>query len=258
MTLTVTPTKSFLVVGLLLGYPDEEVFAASEELLLVLEREARVGANCLADLRKLFPASKATPEERAHALLDAQERYSQTFDGGRRGSLHLFEHVHGDGKQRGQALVELTERYTALGVALRQGELPDYLPALCELASMGGDGLALLVETKPVLEILAQNLVERASPYASVVRALLDLLTPGVPLERGAAADTAATTAALTESDDGVPSRPTTLVPPPIDLEELDREWAESPVEFGVGAAHDALVPLRRSRDAEAALVPRA
>src|SRR5690606_35089087 len=82
------------------------------------------------------------------------------------------------GKQRGRALVELTERYAALGVQLRPGELPDYLPALCELASMSDGGRALLAETRPVLELLAQNLVERASPYASVVRALLDLLTP--------------------------------------------------------------------------------
>jgi nitrate reductase delta subunit len=214
--------KTWQILGLALGYPDAAFRDAVPELVAVLQRERALPPTTLATVLHWLTEVGERP------LLDAQERYSATFDGGRFLSLHLFEHVHGDGKDRGRALSELSARYLELGVALGVRETPDYLPALCELATVcGARGVAVLQEAGPVIERLAQALAERQSPYVVLVRAVLE---------------------ALGTAPVNIVASETTL--PPLDLDELDKEWEDSPIEFGVAAAHDALVPIRRSKDA--------
>lgn len=220
--------QTWQVLGLALGYPDPEVQRAVPELLEVLQRERLLAPRALTALSDWLRTLAQLP------LLDAQERYSATFDGGRFLSLHLFEHVYGDHAERGRALAELSRRYHELGFAIDPCETPDYLPAMCELAGRSGaDGVAILAEARPVVDRLCRGLSERNSTYLPVVEALLAALG-AAPGDAVAEASTAAAKS-----------------PPLPNLEQLDREWEEAPVEFGVGAAHDSLVPLRRSRDSK-------
>jgi nitrate reductase delta subunit len=227
--MTMGSSKTWQIVGLALGYPTPEFASAVPELVHVLERERLLRPEALARVARWLEQEAGRP------LLDAEERYAATFDGGRFLSLHLFEHVHGDGKERGRALSQLSQRYAELGMALDARETPDYLPALCELATACGEaGLAVLTEALPVVELLGRALVERQSPYAVLVQALVEALGAQSPV-------------AHCDFDDSAL--------PTVDLEALDRDWVEAPVEFGVAAAHDALVPLRRSKHSPSTLV---
>lgn len=224
-----TSFQTFQILGLALGYPRAEFVAAAPGLVRVVERDGLLQPETSARVAAFFEAQAAKP------LLDVEERYAATFDGGRLLSLHLLEHVYGDGKERGKALAELSQRYADLGMLVDGRETPDYLPALCELATVCGErGLAVLAEARPVIELLARSLLERQSPYALLVQALVEAL--GAPVALGANA--ARIDGELTP--EGIQS---------IDLDALDRDWVEAPVTFGTAAAHDALVPLRRSKD---------
>jgi len=109
--------------------------------------------------------------------LDAESAYVELFDRGRATSLHLFEHVHGESRDRGQAMVDLGDTYAKAGLLLNEGELPDYLPAVLEFASTqpAQGAKAFLDEIAHLLNALLAALRERHSGYACVVAALLDL-----------------------------------------------------------------------------------
>jgi nitrate reductase delta subunit len=108
---------------------------------------------------------------------EAEARYVDTFDRGRATSLHLFEHVHGDSRDRGPAMADLQQTYEAGGLLLQPGELPDYLPAVLEFASMQPVRTAreFLGETAHILNAIFSALLERDSPYAAVIAAVLEL-----------------------------------------------------------------------------------
>ena len=116
--------------------------------------------------------------------LQAEAGYVELFDRGRATSLHLFEHVHGDSRDRGAALVDLAQTYAQAGLDLSGRELPDFLPVVLEFASTQPPERAreFVAETGPALARLFSALVERQSPYAAVVGAVLDL--GGLPTER--------------------------------------------------------------------------
>jgi nitrate reductase delta subunit len=116
--------------------------------------------------------------------LHAEADYVELFDRGRRTALHLFEHVHGDSRDRGQAMVDLTKTYERAGLYLSPGELPDYLPAVLEFASTQPPQAAreFLSEIAHVVRAIFSALLERGSPYASALAAVLDLA--GEPADR--------------------------------------------------------------------------
>jgi nitrate reductase delta subunit len=99
---------------------------AAPELLAMLELDGVLEGG---QIEKLNPLVEALIEEE---LLDLQERYVGLFDRGRAVSLHLFEHVHGESRDRGQAMVDLRNRYEAQGLEITANELPDYLPMFLE------------------------------------------------------------------------------------------------------------------------------
>jgi nitrate reductase molybdenum cofactor assembly chaperone NarJ/NarW len=164
--------------------------------------------------REAAPSGPA-PDEGADALITAQETYVETFDRGRRSSLSLFEHVHGDGRDRGQAMVDLLGMYRQAGLDYAAGELPDYLPAYLEFASLQpeSNAKALLQEVDHILAAIGSALAGRQSPYAAVFATLLRLAGVRDPASR------------LTDrvEDDRSPAA-------------MDRAWAEEPVSF-LGAA---------------------
>ncbi len=190
----------------LLGYPTPELVAAVPEIARRLGEE-EFGEATLAPLSGLLGGLASED------LLELQERYVAQFDTGRATCLNLFEHVHGDSRDRGQAMIDLLARYEAAGFRLSPGELPDYLPPLLEFLSTRPpeDASEMLSDCAHILRAIGERLLAAGSPYAGVFSALLDLLREE-PL--GAAAPEAS--------------------------QNPDDDWAEAPVEFGAGAAHGA------------------
>jgi nitrate reductase molybdenum cofactor assembly chaperone NarJ/NarW len=155
----------------LLGYPAAELRAALPEIVEALQVERALKPARLDELQAL-----ARQLDRMDPL-DAETRYVDTFDRGRATSLHLFEHVHGDSRERGPALVDLGQTYERAGLVLQGEELPDHLPVVLEFASTQPDAAAreFLAEMAHILTAIFSALRERESPYASVIAAVLEL-----------------------------------------------------------------------------------
>ena len=163
--------KTLKLLAVLLSYPSEDLVAALPEIAKRLNTEPvlrRATQDALAGL---------LAELRREDLLDLQERYVAQFDAGRSTSLHLFEHVHGDSRDRGQAMVDLNALYRRSGFVLAVSELPDYLPAVLEyLATRPAVEVHdLLEDCVHILRAVGERLIAGGSPYAAVFAALLDL-----------------------------------------------------------------------------------
>jgi nitrate reductase molybdenum cofactor assembly chaperone NarJ/NarW len=169
-----TPPKmahTLRALAWLLRYPDAELRALAPLLSAALREEAALDAGRLAELDTLVERLL-----RADALRTEAD-YVELFDRGRRTALHLFEHVHGDSRDRGPAMVDLAQTYERAGLRLSPGELPDYLPAVLEFASTQPPAQTreFLREIAHVVRAIFSALLERGSPYASVPAAVLDL-----------------------------------------------------------------------------------
>lgn len=162
---------SLRVLAALLSYPDAALRAHLPEMRDILHREGALTAARRAELDALLDALAAAEP------LDAEADYVQMFDRSRNTSLHLFEHVHGDSRDRGPAMIDLAQTYEKAGLYLAPGELPDYLPAVLEFVSTQPprEARAFLGELAHLLNALFGALQERATPYASILAALLEL-----------------------------------------------------------------------------------
>jgi len=159
------------VLARLLGYPDAALRVHLDEMRQTLHDEAAVQPARLAELDALID-SIAT-----QSAIDAEADYVQLFDSGRRTSLHLFEHVHGDSRDRGPAMIDLAQTFEAAGLYLAEGEMPDHLPVVLEYASTQppGEARAFLGEMAHIFNVIFSALAKRQSRYASVLGALIEL-----------------------------------------------------------------------------------
>ena len=159
------------VLARLLTYPDAELRRHLPAMSEALARERALGARRQAEILHLIDMVETAP------ALDAEAAYVDLFDRGRSTSLHLFEHVHGDSRDRGPAMVDLAQTYEKAGLFLAPGELPDYLPAVLEFASTQPprEARAFLSEIVHILNAIFSALRGRQSPYASVLGALIEL-----------------------------------------------------------------------------------
>jgi nitrate reductase delta subunit len=174
----------------LLGYPDQELRDHMPDLLAAIDKEAVVPAARREELHSL-----AADILRLQAL-EAESRYVETFDRGRATSLHMFEHVHGDSRDRGPAMVDLAQTYEKAGLHLAPEELPDHLCVVLEFASTQPPHLAreFLGEMGHILTYIFSALLKRNSPYAAVVAAVLELTgqrVEAVPFQADEALDDA-------------------------------------------------------------------
>lgn len=160
--------QTFKVLGLLLTYPEGTVLGAAPELMGVLRSEALLPDPAVRRVEEFLTA------QCGQELLAAQEEYVDTFDRGRAHCLHLFEHIHGESRDRGQALVNLSETYAAKGLYIDGNELPDYLPLFMEYLSRCPfeEAAALLGEAIDVIAMIGVKLKRRESPYAAVFEAI--------------------------------------------------------------------------------------
>ena len=206
-------TKTLRALAALLSYPDEALREALPEIRAAVPREVEPLIDEIAE----------------YGLYGAQERYVALFDRSRALSLHLFEHVHGESRDRGQAMVDLLAMYEARGLTVREHELPDYVPAFLEFLSVLDieDARRLIGETAHILRALGDRLAERGSCYAAVFSALLALgRMPGL-------------NKAITER-----------VPAEHDRAALDAQWMDPEVTFGPGPQ---IAPVRFYRNGVAA-----
>ena len=176
--MTTTMTRTLRALAWLLRYPDAELRAAAPVLRDALHAEGALAPVRLAEIDALVDRLQGlTP-------LTAEAEYVDLFDRSRRAALHLFEHVHGDSRDRGTAMVDLALTYERAGLVLAGGELPDYLPVALEFASTQPPRQAreFLREIAHLARAIFTALAERGSAYASVLAAVLDLA--GEPAER--------------------------------------------------------------------------
>ena len=162
---------SLRVLAALLGYPDARMRGYLPEMKSLLRDESALSAARRAELDALMELlGRGDP-------LDTEADYVELFDRGRATSLHLFEHVHGDSRDRGPALIDLGQTFEAAGLVLAEGELPDYLPAVLEFVSTQPalESRAFLAEMAHIFNAIFGALQHRGSPYASILGALLEL-----------------------------------------------------------------------------------
>ena len=164
----------------LLRYPDATMRTHLTDIHTALNAEDAIGRVRRAELDTLMDRLLTDG-------LDAEAVYVDLFDRGRGTALHLFEHVHGDSRDRGPAMVDLVQTYEAAGLLLEPTELPDHLTVLLEYASTQPtpEARAFVGEFAHILQSIHAALARRQSDYAAVVAAVLDL--SGQPLDAKAA-----------------------------------------------------------------------
>lgn len=204
--------RTYRALAALLSYPTEELQAATGEIAEALAEEAIVAAPELAAIRTFLDELAGTD------IYELQAQYFALFDRSRTLSLHLFEHIHGESRDRGQAMADLITLYRSHGLDMAADELPDFLPLFLEFLSLLPDdeARAMLAEPAGILRALTDRLAARNTGYMTVMAALADI----------AAAPT------LAVSD--IPAED------PDDLEAMDASWEEAAVRFGPGEAVDA------------------
>ncbi|WP_428548582.1 nitrate reductase molybdenum cofactor assembly chaperone [Profundibacter sp.] len=228
-------------ISALLSYPTEELQAAKAELIEALGQGDLLPAEMINDLSVLINGI-ATGD-----IYDLQETYVGLFDRSRTLSLNLFEHVHGESRDRGPAMVDLVENYRAAGFEPASTELPDHLPVLLEFLAMRpiDEAQEVLADAAHILEVLRTRLTRRESIYAPVFAALLHI--------SGEQADQTAVAELLAIKEDD-----------PDDLEALDQVWEESEVTFapdpnaGCPQVRDMLAQMDTPRNAPPETAPAA
>ena len=164
-------SRTLRTLAALLSYPDALVRSHLPEMADLLRQERCLPTPRSAELQALIGSLRAGDP------LAVEAAYVELFDRGRATSLHLFEHVHGDSRDRGPAMIDLGQTYEKAGLVLAEGELPDYLPAVLEFVSTQPpvEAKAFLGEMAHIFNAIFGALQQRESAYASVLGALLEL-----------------------------------------------------------------------------------
>lgn len=198
----------------LLGYPSAELQESIGEIRAAIRDEGTLPRVARKDMERLLSRFEQVD------LLDLQAAYSELFDRSRSLSLHLFEHVHGDSRERGQAMIDLGQQYVESGFYLEASELPDFVPVFLEYASClpPHEAQEMLGQPAHVFAALAERLDKRDSEYAAVFRCLVHLVNaridPGL----------------LAVVNENTPAEDST---------DIDSEWEEAPVSFNLSGAHE-------------------
>lgn len=205
--------KSFKALSSLLCYPTLDLKSSVPEIRAVLHEEALLPETTIAALAGLLDWLEKTD------IYEQEETYLLLFDRSRSLALNLFEHVHGESRDRGQAMVDLKALYERHDLHLTSGELPDFLPLFLEFLSTLplDDARSHLSDAVHIVTALGERLQKRESRYAALLVAIAELAADG-----GSDVELVA--------DDNVK---------PDDLEALDAAWEEAAVTFGPGEALD-------------------
>lgn len=179
---------SLRVLARLLAYPDAELRGHLPEMRAALHSDKVLSKTRLTELDELIASLQHGDP------IDSEGQFVEIFDRGRATSLHLFEHVHGDSRERGPAMIDLTQTYEKAGLFLGEGEMPDYLPVVLEFVSTQPpkEARAFLGEMAHIFNAIFNALQQRDTRYASVLGALLEIagekahavrVTPDEPMD---------------------------------------------------------------------------
>jgi len=196
--------KTFKILGLLMSYPKTEWVSQLDDCKTLLQQENFLPKKHLQAVLAFIEGLEASD------LYSVQEEYVSTFDRGRSHCLHLFEHIHGESRDRGQAMVNLSDAYEEKGLFIDQAELPDYIPLFLEFLSLCPieEAISLLGEPVDIMATIATRLQKRDSSYAVLFNAL-------VALSR------------VKPSQDKI-QEVLAQIPEDTSLEALDKEWEEA------------------------------
>ncbi|WP_219726100.1 nitrate reductase molybdenum cofactor assembly chaperone [Vibrio diazotrophicus] len=163
--------KSLQLVALLLDYPEEDVWQSATELRSAIDLCHELTSQQKSALNEFIRHIAMG------ALMDKQAEYCDLFDRGRSLSLLLFEHVHGESRDRGQAMIDLINQYAGAGMELISKQLPDYLPTYLEYLSRLENSEAVdgLKDIAPILALLQERLTQRESQYKVLLQTLVEL-----------------------------------------------------------------------------------
>lgn len=216
--------RSYKVLSLLLGYPSEALQDNMEELKIALQEEGALKGRYT---KKLYAFMDRLAQME---LLKLQEQYVALFDRSRTNSLYIFEHVHGESRDRGGAMIDLTEAYEKLGYKLDSSELPDYLPLFLEFLSVlpPEDAQAFLRDAVHVIATVGAKLGKKDSGYQYIFKAIEQMADTKIDPELIAQA--------LLEAEQVDES-----------MEALDKEWEETPAFDGAGGADCGTCPTTSS-----------
>ena len=218
--------KILTILSKLIDYPTEALYQHGTEISELIVDDAHLNQQ---DKDGLL----AFVEQRfCHSLLDWQADYDGLFERGRSLSLLIYEHIHGESRDRGQAMVNLLEQYKAAGLDIGVRELPDYIPLFLEFASTQGpeNAKGWLQDIAPILALLAVRLEKRQCNYQALFTALVSLSQMHVDLQ---------------------PIREQVKNEKRDDTKKaLDKVWEEEAVTFG-GDAIDGGCPTNTSKPSE-------
>lgn len=189
------------IIALLMEYPDEVLWENRDEALDLIAQDAPT----------LLPFTRTYLSA---PLLDRQAEWCEVFERGRATSLLLFEHVHAESRDRGQAMVDLMAQYEKVGLQLDCRELPDYLPLYLEYLSIVSEAEARdgLQNVAPILALIGGRLKQRDVAHYQLFDALLQLA------ETRLSSDSVAAQVATEKRDDT--------------RQALDAVWEEEQVKF--------------------------
>ncbi|MBP6117046.1 MAG: nitrate reductase molybdenum cofactor assembly chaperone [Neisseriaceae bacterium] len=160
----------FKLISTLLCYPTDTQQAALADL-----RAAVATVPVLKEHASSF--DKVLDYLESRELITLQEEYVAYFDRNRSHALYLFEHLHGEDRDRGSAMVDLLEAYRGHGFDISANELPDYLPLLLEFMAQVDETVALsmLSDAIHVINHLGNKLHANHVPYAPLLTILVHL-----------------------------------------------------------------------------------
>ncbi|AGH97654.1 nitrate reductase molybdenum cofactor assembly chaperone [Micavibrio aeruginosavorus] len=196
--------RTLKILGFYMTYPEQGHIESANQCLEILRSEAWLSRASIEKLASLFQSFQK------ENLMDLQETYVALFDRTPSLSLHLFEHVHGDSRDRGQALVDLLGVYEDAGLFIDTAETPDYLPLFAEYLShlAPEDARETIGSVVNILSSLAERLRNRGSEYACILDAMVETA--------GRSPDEKAVQDYLKKSSGDA-----------LSLDEMDREWEE-------------------------------
>ena len=202
--------RALKALSLILSYPTQELQKAMPEIGAVLASDTRLTAAAHRALRSLVESLAERD------IYDLEEEFVMLFDRSRTLSLNLFEHIHGESRDRGSAMVSLVETYRSAGFDPATSELPDHLPVLLEFLATRppAEAQEILADAAHIFEALNARIARRESSYDAAFKGLVQLA--------GTKANSDAVAEILAKPDDD-----------PSDLKALDEVWEESEVIFG-------------------------
>lgn len=213
-----TDMRLLKVISVLMDYPSHELFTDDtlSECKAIVMNSRLISPQVRQEIADFIDDMVATGE------MESQARYDSLFERGRSLSLWLFEHVHGESRDRGQAMVDLMAQYEEAGFEIGVKELPDYLPMYLEYlayqATVTDDEMQIrqdIADVSHIVAVLAARLIDKNSQYVGLFKALLQVA--GEP---------------LTVIDDELAKTNKANAPADDTIEAIDHEWEEEMVDF--------------------------